>query len=92
MPENPEDYVHRIGRTGRAQAVGDACTLVTPEDAGNIRDIQRFIGQKIQETRLAGFNYKAFAARPAQPEKGNRFGGRARPVGRPSAYRARRHW
>ena len=33
VPENPEDYVHRIGRTGRAQAVGDAFTLVTPENA-----------------------------------------------------------
>jgi ATP-dependent RNA helicase RhlE len=33
VPQNPEDYVHRIGRTGRAQAVGDAFTLVTPENA-----------------------------------------------------------
>ncbi len=52
VPENPEDYVHRIGRTGRAQAVGDAFTLVTPENANDIRDIQRFIGQKIPELRL----------------------------------------
>ena len=44
VPENAEDYVHRIGRTGRAQAVGDAFTLVTPENANDIRDIQRFIG------------------------------------------------
>ncbi|HEY3755528.1 MAG TPA: DEAD/DEAH box helicase [Opitutaceae bacterium] len=69
VPENPEDYVHRIGRTGRAQAVGDAFTLVTPEDGGNIRDIQRFIGQKIPELRLEGFNYRAFAARPAPTSK-----------------------
>jgi ATP-dependent RNA helicase RhlE len=67
VPENPEDYVHRIGRTGRAQAVGDAFTLVTPENANDIRDIQRFIGQKIPELRLPGFAYKAFAPRPPAP-------------------------
>jgi ATP-dependent RNA helicase RhlE len=67
VPENPEDYVHRIGRTGRAQAVGDACTLVTPENAGDVRDIERFIGQKIPELRLEGFPYKAFSPRPPQP-------------------------
>jgi ATP-dependent RNA helicase RhlE len=67
VPENPEDYVHRIGRTGRAQAVGDAFTLVTPENAQDVRDIERFIGQKIPELRLEGFEYKAFAPRPAQP-------------------------
>ena len=72
VPEKPEDYVHRIGRTGRAQAVGDAVTLVTPEDAANIRDVERFIGQKIPEMRLAGFGYKAFAARPAPQGGGGR--------------------
>ena len=67
VPENPEDYVHRIGRTGRAQAVGDAFTLMTPENASDVRDIERFIGQKIPELRLEGFDYKAFAPRPPQP-------------------------
>jgi ATP-dependent RNA helicase RhlE len=68
VPEKPEDYVHRIGRTGRAQAVGDAFTLVTPENAGDIRDIQRFIGAKIPELRLEGFDYKPFGEpRPPQP-------------------------
>jgi ATP-dependent RNA helicase RhlE len=66
VPEKPEDYVHRIGRTGRAQAVGDAFTLVTPENAGDIRDIQRFIGAKIPEMRLEGFNYRPIVARPEQ--------------------------
>jgi Superfamily II DNA and RNA helicases len=64
VPENPEDYVHRIGRTGRAQAVGDAFTLVTPENASDIRDIQRFIGAKIPEIRLEGFAYQPITARP----------------------------
>ena len=67
VPEKPEDYVHRIGRTGRAQAVGDAFTLVTPENEKDVRDIQRFIGQKIPELRLPGFDYKPLAPRPEQP-------------------------
>jgi len=79
VPENPEDYVHRIGRTGRAQAVGDAFTLVTPENADDIRDIQRFIGQKIPELRLEGFDYLPFGvAQPKQPQqqgRGHRGGG-----------------
>ncbi len=67
VPEKPEDYVHRIGRTGRAQAVGDAFTLVTPENAKDVRDIERFIGQKIPELKLPGFDYGPIVARPAEP-------------------------
>ncbi|MBA3850578.1 MAG: RNA helicase [Opitutus sp.] len=80
VPENPEDYVHRIGRTGRAQAVGDAFTLVTPENASDIRDIQRFIGQKIPELRLEGFDYLPFnTPRPAPQHQPQRGGQRGRP-------------
>lgn len=76
VPENPEDYVHRIGRTGRAQAVGDAFTLVTPENADDIRDIQRFIGQKIPELRLEGFDYLPFnTPRPNPPQGQGQRGG-----------------
>ncbi len=71
VPENPEDYVHRIGRTGRAQAVGDAFTLVTPENMDDIRDIQRFIGQKIPELKLEGFDYLPMnTPRPAPQPQG----------------------
>jgi len=78
VPEKPEDYVHRIGRTGRAQAVGDAFTLVTPENADDIRDIQRFIGAKIPELKLEGFPYRPFVARAPQPAppRGGHGGGR----------------
>jgi ATP-dependent RNA helicase RhlE len=87
VPENPEDYVHRIGRTGRAMAVGDAFTLVSPENADDIRDIQRFIGAKIPELRLEGFPYQPFVMNPSYPKKGqnnqrgggNRGGGGQRP-------------
>jgi len=76
VPENPEDYVHRIGRTGRAMAVGDAFTLVSPENADDIRDIQRFIGAKIPELRLEGFPYAPFVINPSYPKKGqNQRGG-----------------
>ena len=44
VPENPEDYVHRIGRTGRALHTGDAFTLVTEDDVRDARSIERFIG------------------------------------------------
>ena len=59
VPENPEDYVHRIGRTGRAQAVGDAFTLATPENASDVRAIERFIGQEIPRLKLNGFEQQA---------------------------------
>lgn len=58
IPGHPEDYVHRIGRTGRAQAVGDAYTLVTAEDLAMIESIERFIGMKIPRLKLEGFGYK----------------------------------
>jgi ATP-dependent RNA helicase RhlE len=57
VPENPEDYVHRIGRTGRAQKTGDAFTLVTEETWRDARSIERFIGQAIEWKKIEGFNY-----------------------------------
>jgi ATP-dependent RNA helicase RhlE len=57
VPENPEDYVHRIGRTGRAQAQGDAFTLVTEEDVRDARSIERYIGANIERKKVEGFNY-----------------------------------
>jgi len=91
VPEKPEDYVHRIGRTGRAQAVGDAFTLVTPENAGDIRDIQRFIGAKIPELRLEGFPYRAFAPRAQElPRARGSLPGQLRPHGGGGRWRGRR--
>jgi ATP-dependent RNA helicase RhlE len=57
VPENAEDYVHRIGRTGRAQASGDAFTLVTEDDVRDARSIERFIGAAIERKRVDGFPY-----------------------------------
>lgn len=58
VPQHPEDYVHRIGRTGRAEATGDAFTLMVAADARHVAAIERFITQKIERTKLEGFNYQ----------------------------------
>ena len=58
VPQHPEDYVHRIGRTGRAQASGDAFTLMVAEDVQHMAAIERFIGQKIERIKLENFTYK----------------------------------
>src|SRR3989440_8504101 len=70
FPMHPEDYVHRIGRTGRAHAVGDAISFVTPEDQGTLRSLERFIGRGIVRKRAEGFNYTAAA--PSFSESGGR--------------------
>ena len=57
VPHHPEDYVHRIGRTGRAQSVGDAFTIMTAEDLQEVAAIEHFIGQKIPRVKLDGFDY-----------------------------------
>lgn len=57
VPGHPEDYVHRIGRTGRAQNVGDAFTLFVAEEIDHVRAIERFIGMKIPRLKLDGFPY-----------------------------------
>ncbi|HZM02965.1 MAG TPA: DEAD/DEAH box helicase [Candidatus Saccharimonadales bacterium] len=80
FPMHSEDYVHRIGRTGRAHAVGDAISFVTPEDHGELRLLERFIGRGIVRKRAERFNYAA--AGPAQLE-GSRG---ERPQQRPHVY------
>jgi len=57
VPENPEDYVHRIGRTGRAQNTGDAFTLVTEEDVRDARSIERYMGVAVERKKIEGFPY-----------------------------------
>jgi ATP-dependent RNA helicase RhlE len=57
VPQHPDDYVHRIGRTGRAQAEGDAFTLMTAEEGPDVSAIERFIGQEIPRKKLENFKY-----------------------------------
>ncbi len=57
VPENAEDYVHRIGRTGRAQQTGDAFTLVTEDDVRDARSIERYMGLAVERKKIEGFPY-----------------------------------
>ena len=68
FPPQPEDYVHRIGRTGRAQAIGDAISFVTHEDADSLRRLERFLGRGIARKKLDGYVAEAAASRrPRRP-------------------------
>jgi ATP-dependent RNA helicase RhlE len=67
FPMHPEDYVHRIGRTGRAQAIGDAISFVTPEDRDALRSLERFIGRGVVRKRADDFDYHAVPA--SSPER-----------------------
>jgi ATP-dependent RNA helicase RhlE len=58
MPDTVDAYIHRIGRTGRAQTTGKAFTFCTPEDGAMIRDIEKVLGHKIEREELEGFDYK----------------------------------
>jgi ATP-dependent RNA helicase RhlE len=58
VPQHPEDYIHRIGRTGRMEAKGDAFTLMVAEDVRHVQAIERFIAQKIPRVKLEDFNYR----------------------------------
>ena len=75
FPPQAEDYVHRIGRTGRAHAVGDAISFVTSEDHAPLRTLERFIGRGIVRKKAEGFDYNAAApprtddARPARHQR-----------------------
>jgi ATP-dependent RNA helicase RhlE len=73
MPDTADAYIHRIGRTGRAQRTGDAFTLVTPEDNDMIRTLERIMGPLKRET-LPDFDYKVPA--PLTHGSGRREGNR----------------
>jgi ATP-dependent RNA helicase RhlE len=58
VPALPEDYVHRVGRTARAQAIGDAFTLVAPDEEASLRDIERAVGTRLPRVTVPGFDYQ----------------------------------
>src|SRR2546425_12052249 len=72
VPQHPEDYIHRIGRTGRAEHSGDAFTIMIAEDAPHVFAIERFISQKIPRVKLENFDYRYTAlfeeSKPGQPQ------------------------
>ena len=58
VPHPPEDYVHRVGRTARAGATGDALTFVSPAEEGDLRAIERVVGQRIDRRKIDGFDIR----------------------------------
>ncbi len=84
FPPQPEDYVHRIGRTGRMKAIGDAISFVTHEDQDTLRKLERFLGRGIARKKLEGLVMTASPDRsgpssrphsPAAPDRPHRPGG-----------------
>jgi ATP-dependent RNA helicase RhlE len=67
VPNSPEDYVHRVGRTARAGLTGDAFLFVAPEEEAQVARIERAIGKRIPRVTLAGFDYATAAERPEAP-------------------------
>ena len=63
VPGQPDDYIHRVGRTARAQATGDAITFAAPEEGGELRAIERALGRSLDRRRLEGFDY---SSKPAE--------------------------
>ncbi|MBS1241659.1 MAG: rhlE 1, partial [Gemmatimonadetes bacterium] len=59
VPLVPEDYIHRVGRTARAEAVGDAFTFVAPEEEQELKAIERAVGKRLPRVLLPDFDYKA---------------------------------
>lgn len=57
VPESPDDYIHRIGRTGRAEAEGDALTIITADDLRSIHAIEHAVGKRIPRQKLPNFPY-----------------------------------
>ena len=81
VPENAEDYVHRIGRTGRAEAEGDAFTILTADELDYAKSVEVFIDQKIQRKKLEGFGYTYTALlddSPPKPVRRKSVGGKKR--------------
>jgi len=72
IPGTPEAYIHRIGRTGRAERRGEAFTMITDEDRQMVKAIQRVIGVPVEQRVLADFNYHASARVKANPCRGRR--------------------
>jgi len=74
LPHNAEDYVHRIGRTGRAGASGEAISLVSESETRYLKDIERLIGNPIEAVIVPGFepgaaDVPAYQSRPPRPSE-----------------------
>jgi len=59
VPMVPDDYIHRVGRTARAEATGDAFTFVSPQEQGDLAQIERALGKKLPRVTVPDFDYNA---------------------------------
>jgi ATP-dependent RNA helicase RhlE len=82
VPDTPDAYIHRIGRTGRAERSGEAFTIVTPEDHDQVRAIEKAVGHSIERRSLADFDYAAPPPPQSQAPMGRPQGGRPGQGGR----------
>ena len=73
VPAVPEDYIHRVGRTARAELTGDAFTFVAPEEEGELRAIERAIGKQLPRVTLPGFDYAMRSAERLEIPIGERI-------------------
>jgi len=73
VPNSPEDYVHRVGRTARAETRGDAFLFVSPEEEGSAARIERAIGKRLPRVMLPGFDYRKKPAEKLEIPLGQRF-------------------
>ncbi len=67
VPMVPEDYIHRVGRTGRAEATGDAFTFVSHDEEADLRGIEKAIGRRLPRVTLPDFDYTTPIAEPPGP-------------------------
>jgi ATP-dependent RNA helicase RhlE len=78
VPHTPEDYVHRIGRTGRIDAAGDAFTFMSPEESKAFTAVERFLGRAIPRVTLPNFDYHAKPSPSRDGGGSGAFGGESR--------------
>jgi ATP-dependent RNA helicase RhlE len=85
IPDTTDAYIHRIGRTGRAAKSGDAFTLVTDEDGGTVRAIERVLEAPIERRTVAGFDYSVPAPRKDEEFARGPRPQRSQPKAKPAA-------
>jgi ATP-dependent RNA helicase RhlE len=73
VPAVPDDYIHRVGRTARAETVGDAFTFVSPEEEGDLRGIERAIGKRLPRITVPDFDYDSKAVTAPEVPIGERI-------------------
>ncbi len=86
VPNVPEDYIHRVGRTARAEATGDAYTFFAPDEQNDLADIERAIGKRLPRLTVPGFDYTTRPSEKLEVPLGERI---AQIRARKAAERAR---